>query len=104
MAMDYTRPSAAALAALKGHGMKPDDVPFGITGKGALELIVDEVTKAIINEISTNAVVKTSLDQSLNTIFLAGVPVPTDGGTALQLAWIAATNLGAKDNSTGEVS
>jgi hypothetical protein len=44
--------------------------------------------------------IKTTLDQSLNTIFSAGVPVPTDGGAALKAAWIAATAAGAKDDAT----
>lgn len=61
MAMDYTRITAAAKAELLGYGMKPDDVPFGTTGKGALELIVDAIAKAVINEITTNGVVSTTV-------------------------------------------
>lgn len=44
--------------------------------------------------------VEVTLDTSLNTVFTAGVPVPTDGGTALQTAWKAATTGGAADDAT----
>lgn len=51
--------------------------------------------------LTSNAVVKSTLDSSLNTIFTSGVPVPTDGGTALKTAWTAITAAGAKDDATG---
>ena len=44
--------------------------------------------------------VKVGLDNGLNGIFTAGVPVPTDGGAVLQTAWKAQTLEGAKDKST----
>lgn len=104
MSLDYTRITTAAIAALKTKGMKPDDVPFKETGKGALELIVDEIAKAVINEITSNAVVSTTLSTSLNTVFSAGVPAPNDGGAALQTAWKGATSGGAADGATGGIS
>lgn len=57
--------------------------------------------QARIDYMKANVVVKTSLDTGLNSVFTAGVPVPTDGGTALQTAWKAATIAGAADDSTG---
>ncbi len=104
MSLDYSRITTAAKSALVGHGMKPDDVPFGSTGKGALELIIDEIAKAVINEITSNAVVTTGLDIGLNSVFTAGVPAPPDGGTALQTAWKAATIGGIADGATGGVA
>lgn len=44
--------------------------------------------------------IKALLDISLNTIFTAGVPAPTDGGLALQTAWKLATAAKAADGST----
>ena len=106
MSLDSSKITAAAKAALIAHGMQPDKVIFKVegfpeTGKSALELIIDEIAKAVVSEFVNNAVVKTTLNSSLNTIFAAGIPAPPDGGTALQTAWIAATLLGVKDGATG---
>ena len=59
---------------------------------------------AIVNHITNNAEVSTTLDQSLNTIFTGGVPVVNDGGAALKTAWSTSTALGAKDDASGGVS
>lgn len=59
--------------------------------------------QAMIDYMNANAVIKTSLDTGLNPVFSAGVPVPTDGGTALQTAWKAETTAGAADDSTGTI-
>jgi len=73
MSLDYTRVTTAAVDALKAKGMKPDEVPFGSTGKGALELIVDEIAKAIINEFKTNAVVSTNVSTTVSVASVSGV-------------------------------
>lgn len=59
--------------------------------------------QARIDYQKANIVVKTTLDTGLNAVFAAGVPVPTDGGTALQTAWKVATTAGAADDSTGTI-
>lgn len=61
MAMNYTNITTAAKAELVAQGFKPDDVPFGTSDKGALELIIDAIAKATINEIKTNGVVSTTV-------------------------------------------
>ena len=61
------------------------------------------ICEGIVEYIQDNAEVKTTLDQSLNTIFVGGAPVPGDGGTALQAAWTASTSSGIKDNATGVI-
>lgn len=58
----------------------------------------------ILGFIAGNAEVSTALSTSLNTVFTNGVPVPTDGGTALQTAWKAGTAAGAADNATGTIT
>jgi hypothetical protein len=58
----------------------------------------------LFTHIKNNAVVSTTLDSGLNTVFSSGVAVPQDGGTALQTAWKAATTAGAKDDATGTIS
>lgn len=97
------------------------------TGEGQAEAIVDalvaagrypgldagEITQlkadmaiaeqARIDYQKANVVVKTTLDTGLNPIFTGGVPVPTDGGAALQIAWKAATAAGIADDSTGTI-
>lgn len=64
-----------------------------------IETIVDKLFDHIISNLEINGI-KTTLDTGLNAVFTAGVPVPTDGGTALQTAWKLFTQLGAADNST----
>ena len=59
--------------------------------------------QAMIDYMNANAVIKTSLDTGLNPVFSAGIPVPNDGGTALQTAWKSATSGGAADDSTGTI-
>ena len=107
--MDFNKIVTQAKAALEAYGMNPDAVPLVVegktpTGKGALELIILEIARAVVAEIQTNAVVTTTLDQGLNGVFNAGVPVATDGGAALQTAWKAQTTGGAKDDATGGIA
>ena len=82
-----------------------DDTSLDIAGKNAAlvtfatdlaTLIADEV----IDHITGNMVVATTLDTSLNTTFTAGVPVLNDGGAVLQTAWKSATASGARDDAT----
>lgn len=63
---------------------------------------VEIISQEIINHFIAEAVVQTRLDLSLQTIFAAGVPIPTDGGAALQIAWSLATAAFAKDDATGD--
>lgn len=65
---------------------------------------VEILSEKIIDHFKAEAEVRTRLNLSLQTIFSVGVPVPTDGGTALQLAWITATAAFAKDDATGDPS
>ena len=80
MALDYTRITTQAVNTLKGHGMKPDDVPFEDTGKSALELIVDAIAEAVIIEIKTNAVVDTSVTTTVASPIPVQVVVATGTG------------------------
>lgn len=61
--------------------------------------LVEKVCQYIVDQLEINGI-KETLDVSLNTIFTAGVPAPTDGGLALQTAWKAATTGGIADDST----
>lgn len=58
MAMNFQNIVDQAKAELEGYGMKPDDVPFGTTGKGALELMITAISKAVLDEIVTNMEIK----------------------------------------------
>lgn len=63
------------------------------------------IAKGVIDHIKSNMEVKgvkCKLDTGLNTVFTAGVPIPMDGGLALQTAWKLATIAGAADHSTQE--
>lgn len=64
-----------------------------------IETIVDKLFDHIISNLEINGI-KTTLDTGLNAVFTAGVPVPTDGGTALQTAWKLATQAGTADTAT----
>lgn len=62
------------------------------------------VAGAIINHFKNNAELsEAKLEQSLNSVFSTGTPVPQDGGTALKTAWTSATAGGAKDNVVGGI-
>lgn len=63
---------------------------------------VEILSSEIIDHFKAEAEVQTRLNLSLQTIFLAGVPVALDGGLALQTAWIAATAALVKDDATGD--
>lgn len=72
------------------------------TNAPVLKAILEAMVEGIVQMLVQNAVVKTKLTAGgLNSIFAGGVPVPMDGGTALQLAWVAATTAQAKDSAEG---
>jgi hypothetical protein len=68
MAMNTSRIVSAAMSDLQSRGFHPEKVPFLDTGKSALEHIVEAVSVAVVNEITTNA----ELFQATGA---AGVPV-----------------------------
>jgi len=65
----------------------------------SMDIIVEEIMK----HIASNGEVSVKLTTGLNTVFTAGVPAPTDGGTALQTAWKLVTQGGVADSSTGTI-
>ncbi|MDX1602662.1 MAG: hypothetical protein R3209_06295 [Salinimicrobium sediminis] len=65
----------------------------------AMEIMIDE----LINHLITFTEVETTLNQSLQTIFQSGTPVPTDGGAALKTAWTVITAAQAKDKASGTI-
>ena len=81
MQMNYTNITAEAKATLVGKGFKPDDVPFGGTGVGALELIIDAIAQAVVNEITTNAIVSTTVTTTVTGTLPTG-PVAANGSGA----------------------
>ncbi len=101
MSLSADRVVAASMTTLRGFGLKPDEVPYGDTGKSSMELVVQAVAAALIEEITTNGVVKVQLDQGLAAWMGVGVPVPTDGGAALKTTLIAAAQGKAYDTATG---
>ena len=104
MSLSHQRITSAAMATLREAGFQPDKVPFQQTGKSALELIVDAISQAVLDEITTNGVVKVALDKGLAAWMGNGVPVPQDGGTALQSGLVTAAQGGAYDKATGGIS
>lgn len=84
MSLDSSRIVSAAMLTLTDKGFKPDDVPFGETGKSALEHIVEAVAVAVVNEIKEFAEVTTKLSHGHLEVWSSGVPFATDGGLALQ--------------------
>jgi hypothetical protein len=54
MALDKSRITSQAKATMIGHGADPDAVPFGGTGKGFLELLIDAVAEAVVDEVVAN--------------------------------------------------
>lgn len=96
MSLDANRITSVAMGTLRDAGFKPDDVPFGDTGKSALEHIVSALASAIISEIKQHGDVSVTLDPQLAAWMSLGVPVPMDGGVALKTSLItAASNLHA---------
>ena len=72
----------------------------GSESPSAMEIMIEEILK----HLAANIEVDTSLiNGGLNSVFIGGVPAPSDGGTALQVAWIASTSAGAKDKAKGTV-
>jgi len=68
----------------------------------AVNGLVDLFTKQFQYQVEKTQVqnVETKLDTRLFSIFSAGAPIPTDGGTALQIAWKAATLSATVDLAT----
>lgn len=64
-----------------------------------IQTIIDKLFDHIISNLEINGI-KTSLNVGLNSVFTSGVPVPTDGGTALQTAWKLFTQSGTADQAT----
>lgn len=101
MSLSADRVVAASMVTLRGFGLKPDEVLFGDTGKSTMELMVQAIAAAMFEEIAANGVVKVQLDQGLAAWMTVGVPVPTDGGTALKTSLIAAAQGKTYDTATG---
>ena len=83
MAMDFNNIVTQAKTALEAYGMNPDAVPLVVegktpTGKGALELIILEIARAIVEEIQANAVVTTTVTTTVTGTLPAG-PVAAVG-------------------------
>jgi len=69
----------------------------------SLKKMCYSIAKGVVDEILDNLEIKgikVTLNSGLNTVFSSGVPIPQDGGTALQTAWKAATAGGAADDAT----
>lgn len=99
MAMTGAAMAQAVIEALDAAGKYPG------LDQAQLDAVRDDMEiayQAMIDYIKDNAVVKTTLDSGLNSIFTTGVPVPNDGGANLQLAWSTDTGSGAKDTATGD--
>ena len=73
MPLDYNRIVSQSKNELVAIGLKPDDVPFENTGKGVLELIIEAVAKAVVDEFTANA--------DVNTTVAAGIGVQVNTGT-----------------------
>lgn len=104
MSLDHSRITQAAMTSLREAGFQPDKVPFLDTGKSALEWIVGAISQAVVDEIVGHGVVKVTLDKSLSDWMGAGVPVPQDGGVALQTSLVTAAQGGVYDKATGGIS
>jgi hypothetical protein len=64
-----------------------------------ISTIVDKLFDHLVSNMEVNGI-NTTLDNSLNVVFTSGVPVPQDGGAALQTAWKASTAGGSSDNAS----
>ncbi len=103
MSLDKTRLTNDIFFKLEANPNFNQDIS-GSAEASILKHFISSIVDAIIDEFVGNAVVNSTLDASLNTIFVGGIPVLTDGGAALQTAWIASTTAGAKDDSTGGIT
>lgn len=79
-----------------------DELKIDFT-KSVQDSSMDIIVEEILKHIADKGEIAVKLTTGLNTVFTAGVPVPTDGGTALQVAWKLVTQAGAADKSTGTI-
>jgi len=101
MALDKDRMKNAIIGALQTSGKFSADLA---TDAPSTVEFVDIVCDQIIKEFKDNAKVTVEIDSPMNQIFPSGVPVPTDGGAALQLAWTTATSVPSTHKASGEKS
>lgn len=89
----------AMVAAAESVSEAPDGTPIAPEPKTIIKAQMEVLMSWLVANVEIKGV-KVVRDVSLNTVFTAGVPVPTDGGAALQIAWKAGTAGGAADGST----
>lgn len=97
----------AVFTALFGAGAYGDMTEPELTAvKANMLLTYEAIVDYLIANTVVNVATKTGEDANtkINSVFAAGVPVPTDGGTALQIAWIAGSAIPNAQDSEGGIS